>query len=108
MLILKLKQADLALSDGRLDEAYDLLQTAALKQHRRGQLLVGQLARALGQRGKDHLAKGRLQEALADCNKADTLSGNLDFVAQLRKSVCEAIQARQEQSEKRQAHVAMA
>ncbi|MCP4455111.1 MAG: hypothetical protein GY809_26920, partial [Planctomycetes bacterium] len=50
----------------------------------------------------------RLQEALADCNKADKLSGNLDFVAQLRKSVCEAIQARQEQSEKRQAHVAMA
>lgn len=108
MLILKLKQADLALNDGRLDEAYELLQTGALKQHRRGQVLVGQLARALGERGQDHLAEGRLQEALADCNKADKLSGNLDFVAQLRKSVCEAIQARQEQSEKRQAHVAMA
>ncbi len=108
MLILKLKQADLALNDGRLDEAYGLLQTVALKQHRRGQVLVGQLARALGERGQSHLAEGRLQEALADCNKADKLSGNLDFVAQLRKSVCEAIQARQEQSEKRQAHVAMA
>ena len=108
MLILKLKQADLALNDGRLDEAYDLLQTKALKQHRRGQVLVGQLARALGQRGQEHLTAGRLQEALADCNKADRLSGNLDFVAQLRKSVCEAIQARQEQGEKRQAHVAMA
>ncbi|NQV32937.1 MAG: tetratricopeptide repeat protein [Phycisphaeraceae bacterium] len=108
MLILKLKQADLALNDGRLDEAYDLLQKAAVKQHRRGQILVGRLARALGERGKDHLTAGRLQEALADCNKADKLSGNLDFVAQLRKSVCEAIQARQEQGEKRQAHVAMA
>lgn len=108
MLILKLKQADLALNDGRLDEAYTLLQTESLKQHRRGQVLIGRLARALGERGQGHLAAGRLQEALADCNKADKLGGNLDLVAQLRRSVCEAIQARQEQSEKRQAHVAMA
>jgi len=108
VLILKLKQADLALKDGRLDEAFTLLQPEAMKQHRRGQVLVGQLARALGERGQEHLTAGRLQEALADCNKADKLSGNLEFVAQLRKSVCEAIQGRQEQNEKRQAHVAMA
>ncbi len=108
MLILKLKQADLALNDGRLDEAFNLLQTESVKQHRRGQILVGKLARALGERGQAHLAADRLQEALADCHKADKLSGNLDLVATLRKAACAAIQSRQEQSEKRQAHVAMA
>jgi tetratricopeptide (TPR) repeat protein len=108
VLILKLKQADLALHNGRLDEAFELLQLETLKQHRRGQVLIGQLARALGDRGQDHLTAGRFQEALADCNKADKLGGNLECVAKLRKAVCEAIGTRQEQSERRQAHVAMA
>ena len=65
MLTLRLKQAETALKDGRLDEAFDLLHSSeALRQHRRGQSILTQLTQQLAERGRDHLTAGRLQEAL--------------------------------------------
>ncbi len=99
MLILRIRQAECALADGRLDEAFEIAQTDEIRRHRHGQKLIGRLARALVQRGQENLAGSRFQPALTDCNKAEKLAGTLPEIAQLRAAVCNAIvqdqQARQ-------------
>jgi tetratricopeptide (TPR) repeat protein len=108
VLILKIKQAECALADGRLDEAYDLLQPDNMQQHRHGQKIIGKLIRALARRGQDHLAAGRVQQALTDCNKADRLGGNLPEIAQLRTSLCQAMEQKQHKEQHQQAQLAVA
>ncbi len=92
MLILRIKQAESALADGLLDEAYELAQAADFRQHRRGQQLAGRLAQALTRRGREHLDARRLQQALKDCNQADKLIGNTPEVAELRSLLCNALE----------------
>ncbi len=84
MLILQIRQAEVALADGRLDEAYQLIQSDRLRSHCRGQALVSQLVEALVQRGKAHQAAGRAERALRDCEMAQQLGGNLPDVVALR------------------------
>jgi len=108
VLILKLKQAECALADERLDEAFDLLKSERLRQHRRAQTLIGQLARALCNRGQRQLAEGRLQQAQADCGKADQLAGNLPQVNTLRSALCDAHEQRQHQDQQHREQLAMA
>ncbi len=91
MLILRIKQAQTALADGRLDEAYRLVQPKDIQQHKRGQILIGKLAKALAKRSKLHLDAGRISQALNDCNKAEKLAGNNPNIAQLRAKLCEII-----------------
>ena len=102
MLILRIRQAECALADGRLDEAFEIAQTDEIRRHRHGQKLLGRLARALVQRGQENLAGNRFQPALTDCNKAEKLAGTLPEIAQLRAAVCDAIvkdqQARQHEA----------
>lgn len=88
MLILRLKQAESAIADNRLDEAFDIVQSEGVKQYRRGQKLIGRLARAFSKRGQDNLKAERLQLALLDCNKAEKLAGNTPDVAKLRSDIC--------------------
>ncbi len=88
MLILLLKQAESAVADGRLDEAYDIITSGRLREHSRGQKLIGKLARAFAKRGLDNLNNQRLQLALSDCNKAEKLAGNIEEVAKLRSQIC--------------------
>jgi len=66
VLILRLKQAESAMADGRLDEAFDIVQSDSIRQHRRGQKLIGRLARALAKRGQENLEAERTQLALLD------------------------------------------
>ena len=87
MLIVRIKQAQCALADGRLDEAYEIVKAEDVRRHRRGQKLVGKLARALAKRGQDNLVADRLQQALMDCNKAEKLAGNLQQIVQLRQAI---------------------
>jgi len=89
VLIVRLKQLEHALSDGRLDHAFDLA-TANLRADRRGQELVTQLAVAFLQRGTEHADAGRLSEAAVDCEKAVNLAGNTPEIAQLRTAVSTA------------------
>ena len=91
MLIIKIKQVEAALKDGRLDEVFLLLQTAEIRDHRRCQELMGLAARSLVVRGRNHLQAGRANQALSDCDKADKLAGNLEEVAQLRAAVSESL-----------------
>ena len=91
MVTLRIRQAQCALDDGRLDEAFKLAQDDGLLRHRSGQDLVGRLAKAFAGRGGEHLAAGRLAEALADCNRAAQLGGNTAAIAQLRADVARAM-----------------
>lgn len=92
MLIVRIKQAEGALADGLLDEAFEIAQSADLRSHHRGQKLIGKLARDLAQRGQDNLSANRLQLALTDCNKADKLGGNLQEITELRQAICAAME----------------
>ncbi|MEJ2703962.1 MAG: hypothetical protein P8Z79_16110 [Sedimentisphaerales bacterium] len=88
MLILRLKQAETAIADDRLDEAFEIVQSENVRQHRRGQKLIGRLARAFARRGLENLEAERVQLALLDCNKAEKLAGNTPDVAKLRSAIC--------------------
>lgn len=92
MLNLKIKQAEYAFSDGRLDEAFELTVNAETLSHRQGQVLAGKLGRALTDRGGEHLSAGRVEQSLADCNKAVKLLGNTTQVSELRASIVKAME----------------
>ena len=100
MLILRIRQAETALKDGRLDEAYELAGDQNLRAHRRGQELINRLARAFVARGREHLAHERYTQALADCEKAGKLGGNLADAAELRTAITEAMTEQQRQARK--------
>jgi len=89
---LRIKQAQSALADGRLDEAFGLAQVPDVQEHKQGQQLISQLTEALVRRGNDHLSRGQLNNALTDCNKAEKLAGNLSEIAKLRADICQAMQ----------------
>jgi hypothetical protein len=87
VLILRLKRCERALAAGRLDEATELLAAADARAHRRGQELLDQLVVALVERGRRHLADGRLGPADADADAAARLAGNTPEIADLRAAV---------------------
>jgi tetratricopeptide (TPR) repeat protein len=91
VLIVRMRQAEVALADGRLEEAYRLIQSDSLRSHRRGQLLINQLAEKFLQRGQAHLAANRSTQALADCEKAQALAGNRENVLALRSQIEQAV-----------------
>ena len=104
MLILRIRQAECALADGRLDEAFEIAKSEDIARHRHGQRLIGRLTRALVQRGQANLAAGQLQPALADGTKAEQLAGKSSDIAQLQAAVGRAIlkaqQGRQENAQR--------
>jgi hypothetical protein len=108
VLILRLKQAASAMADGRLDEAFDIVQSKDIREHRRGQKLIGRLALAFAKRGRDNLEAERIQLALADCNKAEKLAGNTADVAKLRSAICTEMEQRRIRSRHRSFKVAQA
>ncbi len=108
MLILRIRQAECALADGRLDEAFEIAQADEVRSHRYGQRLIGRLAREIVRRGQEHLAANRFQAALLDCNKAEKLGGTMPEVAQLRTAICEAMTENQQDCHQQAMRVAEA
>jgi len=108
VLILRIRQAECALADGRLDEAFEVAQAEEIRRHHHGQRLIGRLARAMIQRGQENLAAHRFQPALADCNKAEKLGGTLSEIAQLRAAICDAIVKEQQVHQQEALRVAQA
>jgi hypothetical protein len=108
VLILRLKQAESAMADGRLDEAFDIVQSKDIREHRRGQKLIGRLALAFTKRGRNNLDAERIQLALTDCNKAEKLAGNTADVASLRSAICSEMEQRRLRSRHRSLKVAQA
>jgi hypothetical protein len=101
VLILRLKQAASAIADGRLDEAFDIVQSKDIRDHRRGQKLIGRLALAFSERGRENLEAERIQLALVDCNKAEKLAGNTADVAKLRSAICSEMEQKRLRSRHR-------
>jgi hypothetical protein len=95
MLILRIRQAEVALGDGRLDEAFELIRPEPARTHRRGQRVMGKLVRALIRRGETHLSDERYLAALADCEKAQQLAGNLPEIVELRRKASDAMLGQQ-------------
>lgn len=93
MFDLRLKRVQVAIADGRLDEACDLMKDPSLRAHRTGQTLLTRLVKAYVKRGQEHLAAGRISSALDDCNRAEKLAGNMPAVMDLRSAVCKAMEA---------------
>jgi len=108
VLILRLKQAESAMADGRLDEAFEIVQSRDIREHRRGQKLIGRLALAFTKRGRENLEAERIQHALADCNKAEKLAGNTADVAKLRSAICSEMEQKRLRSRHRSFKVAQA
>jgi len=108
VLILRLKQAASAIADGRLDEAFDIVQSKDIREHRRGQKLISRLALSFARRGRENLEAERIQLALADCNKAEKLAGNTEDVAKLRSAICSEMEQRRLRSRHRSFKVAQA
>jgi tetratricopeptide (TPR) repeat protein len=102
LLIIRIKRCESALVNRRLDEALELLRAADLRAHRRGQELTDRLLAALIERGRGHLAAGRIAPADEDCRKALALAGNTEPVAQLRAAVDRAMAAERERLGRRE------
>src|SRR5215468_10170621 len=92
MLILRIRHAETAVADGRLDEAFDLIKDPKLRSHRRGQDLLTKLVSALAKRGREHLKADRFAQALTDCEKAQQLAGDLPELVSLRSDAMDAMQ----------------
>ena len=101
MLILQLRQSEVALADGRLDEVFQLVAVNPIASHRRGQRLITRLVDALVRRGGQHLTDKHFSEALADCEKAGKLAGNQPKIVSLREAALAGWTA--EQKERRAA-----
>jgi hypothetical protein len=108
VLIVRLKQLEHALADGRLDQGYEMARAANIRGDRRGQELVTRLAIALTERGKEHTEAGRLVEAAADCEKAVSLAGNMPEIMELRNAVAGATAAKMDADRLRGQQIAAA
>jgi hypothetical protein len=91
MLILRIRHAETALADGRLDEVFELVRDPKLRSHRRGQDLITRLVNALEKRGREHLTGSRFTAALTDCEKAQQLAGDLPQLLALRNEAMDAM-----------------
>ena len=92
LLIMRLRAAERALRDSRLDEAFRLAMASDLRQHRRGKAVLGELGAKFLERAREHYRADRFAEALLDLDRADAGAATGDTqlknqVAELRKFV---------------------
>lgn len=87
MFNLRLKQAEAALRDGRLDEAASLAIEPDVREHRDGQSLITKLVAALLDRVDGHLAADRRSAAQQDLGLARQLGGNTERIADLQSQL---------------------
>lgn len=100
MFNLRLRQAEAACKEGRLDEAVELARQRDVREHHDGQKLITRLTAALVARGHEHLAAGRIDEARRDCRQAESFGGNQTDVAEFAAAIAETTDAQRRQSER--------
>jgi len=100
LMIVRLKAAENALRDGRLDEAYRLASAPDIREHRRGAAVLAALTERFIERARSHFHNDRFTEALIDLDRADAGGVMKEQVAELRGHVqtVAAEHQRQEQS----------
>lgn len=87
LLGVRLKAAEAALRDGRLDEAFRLAMAGDIRGHRRGTVLLPELADKLVGRAREHLNEERFAEALVDLDKAEGCGLRAERVDELRRNI---------------------
>ncbi len=100
LLFVRLKAAENALRDGRLDEAYRLATAPDIREHRRGAAVLAKLTERFLERASSHFRADRFTEAVMDLDKAEAGQVKKEEVAELREHVrtVMAEQQRREQS----------
>ncbi len=103
LLFTRLRAAEKALLESRLDEAHRLLTAPDIRAHRRGGTLLADLCEKLVERARTHFAGDRFTEALTDLDKADAGGHKLPQIAELRQNILTVAKEvnRQEQSRRR-------
>ena len=84
---IRLKQAQHALKEGRLDEAFSIAIEKEVRELRAGQILLEDLVSPLLERAEEHLASDRLREALIDAERAVAAGGQRSDAIRLRDNV---------------------
>lgn len=83
-LFVRLRAAERALDEGRIDEAYACAVQPDIRGHRGGRKLIEKLQRPLMARARLHLQAGRYQDALNDLDKLELLGCSSSEIDELR------------------------
>jgi len=83
----RIKAAQAALKDGRLDEAFRLATAPDIRPEARGAEILTALGERFFQRAREHFAAERFTEALLDLEKAETAGCAPDRVTELRSQI---------------------
>ena len=100
MLAVRIRQAEVDLADGRLDEAAQIAGASDFRKHRKGKRLISKLIPRLVERGHQHLSQMQISQAKNDCRLAWNLGGNQPEIANLQSQIKKTIEL---QSKDRQA-----
>jgi len=84
LLFVRLKAAENALRDGRLDEAYRLATAPDIREHRRGAAVLADLTERFIDRARNHFRADRFTEALMDLDRAEAGEVKKEEIAELR------------------------
>lgn len=87
LLFLRLRSADAAIREGRLDDAHRIVTSPEVRENKRGETLAAELADKLIERAREHFAEERFADALRDLDKAEPLGVKVDRIAELRGHV---------------------
>ncbi|MGD2110146.1 MAG: hypothetical protein PVI86_12250 [Phycisphaerae bacterium] len=100
LLFVRLRAAENALRDGRLDEAYRLAMAPDIREHRRGAAVLAKLTERFIERARNHFHEDRFTEALMDLDRAESGGVKKEEIAKLRENINTVAteQRRQEQS----------
>ena len=101
MLALRIRRAEVAVKDGRLDEAYQQAVRDDVREHRKGQRLITRLTKAFESRAKKHLKSGNPAAAMADADRASRLGGNQTEIVSIKDLAREELDKQQNQRRER-------
>ena len=99
LLIVRLKAAENALRDGRLDEAHRLATAPDLREHRRATAVLKSLTERFLERARAHFRAEQFTEALMDLDRARAGGVMTKDLAELRSQV-RAVQTEQQRKER--------
>ncbi len=105
LLMVRLKAAENALRDGRLDEAVRLATAEGVADHRRAKRVLAATAKALVQRAQDHFGAGRYADALADLDRAGEAGVELNAICNLRDEIRAAMDEQHRHQRDRRARI---
>ena len=98
----RLRQAETAFTEGRLNEAPRRVEQQGVRNHRAGQLLLTKIVDALVERSREHLRAGRLQQANVDCEETKKLAAEKPSSSELSSKTTSAKQDTQKKTVRKQ------